>query len=62
MAKIFFKGLNELIAIAALAVVAHHIELFKFRDSQASMFSTFFEFFISHVGKNGVYLFFVLRP
>jgi len=58
--QIFFKGLNELRAIAALAVVAHHIELFKFRDSQASMFSTFFEFFISHVGKNGVYLFFVL--
>ncbi|MES2417273.1 MAG: acyltransferase [Bacteroidota bacterium] len=60
MAKIFFKGLNELRAIAALAVVFHHIELFKSKDFKASLFSTPLEYFTAHIGKNGVYLFFVL--
>jgi hypothetical protein len=41
MAKIFFKGLNELKAIVALAVIVHHIKLFKFKDSRPSMFLIF---------------------
>ena len=59
--KIFFNGLNELRAFAALAVIFHHIELFKSRDHLSSLFdSSFFSYFIGTVGKNGVYLFFVL--
>jgi peptidoglycan/LPS O-acetylase OafA/YrhL len=60
MAKVFFKGLNELRCVAALTVVFHHIELFKYRDSKPSLFSTSLEYLIAHIGKNGVYLFFVL--
>jgi len=59
--KIFFNGLNELRAFAALAVIFHHIELFKSRDHLSSLFdSSFFSYFIGTVGKNGVHLFFVL--
>jgi peptidoglycan/LPS O-acetylase OafA/YrhL len=59
--KIFFNGLNEFRAFAALAVIFHHIELFKSRDHISSLFgSGYFLYFISNVGKNGVYLFFVL--
>jgi peptidoglycan/LPS O-acetylase OafA/YrhL len=59
--KIFFNGLNELRAFAALAVIFHHIELFKSRDHLSSLFdSSFFSYFIRTVGKNGVHLFFVL--
>jgi peptidoglycan/LPS O-acetylase OafA/YrhL len=59
--KIFFNGLNELRAFAALAVIFHHIELFKSRDHLSSLFDTsFFSYFIGTVGKNGVHLFFVL--
>lgn len=48
-------------AIAALAVVVHHIELFKSGDHIASLCqSHFFSFFIRTLGKNGVHLFFVL--
>lgn len=60
MNKVFFKGLNELRAIAALAVVIHHIELCKKRDGHSSLFSTVFEKFIMGLGQNGVYLFYVL--
>jgi peptidoglycan/LPS O-acetylase OafA/YrhL len=59
--KIFFNGLNEIRAFAALSVIFHHIELFKNRDHISSLFeSNFFSYFIGTVGKNGVHLFFVL--
>ncbi|WP_312767464.1 acyltransferase [Epilithonimonas sp.] len=58
---IFFSGLNELRAVAALAVIFHHIELFKFLGGTKSLFKNrYFSYFIEHLGKNGVYLFFVL--
>lgn len=59
--KIFFGGLNELRAFAALLVVFHHIELFKKRDDIASLFGNgYTNHFIDKIGKNAVYLFFVL--
>jgi peptidoglycan/LPS O-acetylase OafA/YrhL len=59
--KIFFNGLNELRAFAALAVIWHHIELFKSGDHIGSLFgSGYFSYFISNIGENGVHLFFVL--
>lgn len=59
--KVFFEGLNELRAIAALSVIFHHIELFKDRDGISSIFTNqYFSYFIERLGKNGVYLFFVL--
>jgi len=59
--NIFFGGLNELRAIAALSVILHHIELFKHRDKIGSLFdSKYTLYFIEHLGKNGVFLFFVL--
>lgn len=60
MEKIYFKGLNELRAFAALGVVWHHIELYKNRAGEASLMSTPLRYLIEHLGKNGVYLFFVL--
>ena len=59
---IFFNGLNELRAIAALAVIFHHIELYKHDDGMNSLYSFnhFSQLFISKLGKNGVLLFFVL--
>lgn len=59
--KIFFNGLNELRAFAALSVIFYHIELFKNRDHVGSLFDiSFLSYFIGTLGKNGVYLFFVL--
>lgn len=59
--KIFFKGLNELRAIAALCVVWHHIELYCYREKNPSLFYPgVFKNFINSLGKDGVYLFFVL--
>ncbi|MGV3697921.1 acyltransferase family protein [Flavobacterium sp.] len=60
MGKVFFKGLNELRAVAAFAVILHHIELFKFRDKLPSLINTDLSYLVNHLGKNGVYLFFVL--
>lgn len=60
MRKIYLKGLTELRAIAALMVVFHHIELYKTREGFASLFDTGLRDFISNLGKNGVYIFFVL--
>lgn len=57
--KIYFGGLNELRAIAALSVIYHHIELHNFFNSIRSQFA-FLGYFTSTVGKNGVFLFFVL--
>ena len=59
--KIFFSGLNELRAFAAISVIFHHIELFKNKNGISSLFDTdIFSYFIEKIGKNGVYLFFVL--
>ena len=59
--KIFFNGLNELRAFAAISVIFYHIELFKSRDHIASLFDfSFLTYFMARLGKNGVYLFFVL--
>ena len=58
--KIFFDGLNELRAIAAIVVIFHHIELNKFREKIHGLYDTKLSFFIEHIGKNGVFLFFVL--
>ena len=58
--NIFFKGLNELRGVAALAVVFHHIELYKHREHGKSLFDGYGYAFIEGLGKNSVYLFFVL--
>jgi peptidoglycan/LPS O-acetylase OafA/YrhL len=58
--KIYFKGLNEIRAIAALAVLFHHVELYKYRGNIFSLYNTPLNPFIKSLGKNGVYLFFVL--
>lgn len=59
--KFFFKGLNELRAIAAFCVIFHHLELYCQRDHRASLGNVpFLEYFIGSIGKNGVHLFFVL--
>lgn len=59
MGKIYFGGLNELRAIAALAVIYHHIELHNSFNSIRSHFP-FVDYLTGNVGKNGVFLFFVL--
>ena len=60
MKKIYFKGLTELRAVAALFVLFHHIELYKYRDGAASLYDTALFDLIKYLGKNGVYIFFVL--
>jgi peptidoglycan/LPS O-acetylase OafA/YrhL len=60
MNKVYFKGLSEIRAIAALFVLFHHLELYKHRDFISSIYDTPLKYFISHLGKNGVYIFFVL--
>ena len=58
--RIYFKGLNELRAFAALGVIWHHIELYKNRDGIPSLYHTSIRGLISGLGHNGVNLFFVL--
>lgn len=59
--KISFSGLNEIRALAALAVVFHHLELFKKREEFLSILDNrFLRHFISRLGHNGVILFFTL--
>jgi peptidoglycan/LPS O-acetylase OafA/YrhL len=60
MNRVFFNGLTEIRAIAALFVLFHHIELYKFRDGLPSLYDTPLSYFISHLGENGVIIFFVL--
>jgi peptidoglycan/LPS O-acetylase OafA/YrhL len=60
MKKVYFKGLTELRAIAAILVLFHHLELYKYRDGDWSLFDTFLADFIRQLGENGVNLFFVL--
>jgi len=59
--NVFFKGLNELRAIAALCVLWHHLELYCYKENRPSLFSSdVFQCAINSLGKDGVYLFFVL--
>lgn len=60
--RLFFSGLNELRAIAALAVLFHHVELYKYRLKIHSLwdYGIIVKSFISDLGHNGVMLFFVL--
>lgn len=39
--RIYFEGLNEIRAIAALSVVWHHIELYKYDAGLPSLSATF---------------------
>jgi peptidoglycan/LPS O-acetylase OafA/YrhL len=59
--RIYFHGLNELRAIAALFVLCHHIEEYKHKLKFQSLFdSKVFSNIIRYIGQNGVDLFFVL--
>ena len=59
--KVYFSGLNELRALGALAVILHHIEGYKLRSGFPSLYTNkHFNVFISQLGGNGVFLFFVL--
>lgn len=59
--SVYFSGLNELRAIAAFAVIFHHIELYKYREGLYSLYSVKgFYGFIDQLGHNGVLLFFTL--
>ena len=60
MKKIYFPGLTEVRAIAAILVIIHHIELYKHRQEMYSLYDTFLNPFISSLGKAGVYIFFTL--
>lgn len=57
---VFFEGFHELRAVAALSVLAHHIELMKQREGLPTLLNTSLHSLFQHLGKNGVYLFFVL--
>lgn len=59
MNKIYFGGLNELRAIAALGVVIHHIEQFKGMNG-LTISNVNLTFLIHNLGKASVDLFFVL--
>ncbi|MBA4320467.1 MAG: hypothetical protein C0412_18875 [Flavobacterium sp.] len=59
MNKIYFGGLNELRAIAALGVVIHHIEQFKGMNG-LTVSNVNLTFLIHNLGKASVDLFFVL--
>ena len=60
MNRVYFKGLAEIRALAALFVIFHHLELYKHRNAISSLYDTPVNYFISHLGKNGVYIFFIL--
>jgi len=57
--KIYFGGLNELRAIAALGVVTHHIEQIKGMNGFSGLNENL-SFLIHNLGKASVDLFFVL--
>lgn len=59
--KTFFNGLNELRALAALAVVVHHIEFLKLKNGYSSVVNiNQLNYFISKLGSNAVDIFFVI--
>jgi peptidoglycan/LPS O-acetylase OafA/YrhL len=55
-----FLGLTEMRAVAALAVVVHHVERYKRRWGYPSLYETVLQSLISSLGKNAVDFFFVL--
>ena len=58
--KVFFGGLDEIRAVAALFVVLHHVELYKHREGISSLYDTVLFSFIDQLGERGVHIFFVL--
>ncbi len=63
--RIYFEGLNEVRALAALGVLFHHVELFKNILNmpslcQSNVYGKYVGHLLGHLGKNGVYVFFVL--
>lgn len=59
--RVYFYGLDELRAIAALLVYFHHVELFKTREGFAPFLgTTFYDAFTRKIGHNSVIAFFVL--
>jgi peptidoglycan/LPS O-acetylase OafA/YrhL len=60
MQKIYFKGFNEIRAIAALSVLLHHIELYKNRMGIPTLYDTYLKTFVNFLGENGVSVFFAL--
>src|SRR3989344_4809022 len=59
--RIYFYGLDEIRAIAALLVYFHHVELFKNRESHSSLYQVKYTgHFIWNIGHNSVICFFVL--
>ncbi|WP_269683933.1 acyltransferase family protein [Flavobacterium lacustre] len=57
--QFFLNGLNELRAIAALSVTYHHIEMHNGLNSIYKKYN-YITYFTGNLGKNGVFLFFVL--
>lgn len=60
MNRVYFKGFAEIRAIAAISVLLHHVELYKKRSGIFSLYDTPLKHFIEELGKNGVYIFFIL--
>lgn len=59
--RIYFPGFPELRGFAAIAVLLHHLELFKHQEGISSLYNlSFFTLFVQHLGENGVSLFFCL--
>ncbi len=58
--RLFFPGLDELRALAALSVAVHHVALYQNRDGIPGLYRTFVAPCVSRLGANGVSLFFVL--
>ncbi|AFY01360.1 acyltransferase family protein [Bdellovibrio bacteriovorus] len=59
-ANSYITGFDEVRAVASIAVVVHHIELYKFRQNDPSLFDTNLFYFIDNLGHNAVMLFFAL--
>lgn len=60
MKTIYFKGLNEIRALASLAVLLHHLEFYKKKAGAQTLLNTPLKTFIVDLGSNGVAVFFVL--
>ena len=58
--KFYIKGLDEIRALASLGVLAHHIELYKFREGRLSLIEGLWGPFFQNLGKNCVFIFFCL--
>lgn len=60
MKKIYFQGLNEVRAIAALSVFVYHVECNKRIRQIPNMFNTSLKDSFNILGASGVHVFFVL--